>query len=192
MKRSVIVGLSVTAVILLSGLGVGLYFIFSSGDILSGNVFKGAVATSTIECTDAAVMILQKGGSAADSAVTAALCQGLTVPQSSGLGGGFLATIYIKESGKVETINSREVAPLSAHKDMFVDEISSEEGGLAVAVPGELKGLYELQRKYGKLSWAEVVQPVIDIAEKGYKVTGYLASIFEERGDKLRTKPGFR
>lgn len=189
MKRSLIVGLSVVALLLLSGLGVGLYFVFRSND--DENLPKGAVATSTVECTDAAVMILQKGGSAVDSAVTAALCQGLTVPQSSGLGGGFLATIYIKETGKLETINSREVAPLSASKDMFKDDISSAEGGLAIAVPGELKGLYELHMKHGKLSWEEVVQPVINIAEKGYKITAYLASVFEERGDKLRTKPGF-
>lgn len=187
MKRSLIVGISVVTVLVLSGLGVGLYFIFRSKD-----VSKGAVATSTNECTDAAVMILQKGGSAADSAVTAALCQGLTVPQSSGLGGGLIATIYIKETGTLETINSREVAPLAAHKDMFEDDVSSLEGGLAIAVPGELKGLYELHKKHGKLSWSEVVQPVIDLAEKGYKVTKYLASVFEERGDKLRSIPSFR
>jgi gamma-glutamyltranspeptidase / glutathione hydrolase / leukotriene-C4 hydrolase len=96
----------------------------------------GVVITSTVECTDAAKGILQKGGSAVDSAVAACLCIGVTSPHQSGLGGGMIATIYIKETGKFETLNSREVAPLAATKDMFKNNIESREGGKAVAVPG--------------------------------------------------------
>lgn len=190
MKPNTLIGVSVIAVLLLSGLGIGLYFLLRSDDL---NSPKGAVATSTEECTDVAVKILNKGGSAVDAAISAALCQGLTVPQSSGLGGGFIATIYIKETGTIETLNAREVAPLRAFKDMYVDDISSREGGLAVAIPTELKGLHELHKKYGKLKWEEVVQPVIEVAEEGYKVTPYLASIFvSSRADKIRSKPGYR
>lgn len=153
---------------------------------------KGAVATSTDECTDIAVEILQRGGSAVDSAIAATFCQGLTVPQSSGLGGGFIATIYIKETGVLETINSREVAPLAAFKDMYTDVIFSREGGLAIAVPGELKGLFELHKKYGRLSWTEILQPVIDVAENGYKVSRYLAAVFAGRGPNIMGTPGYR
>lgn len=197
MKRSVVIGISVFVVVLLSGLGVGLYFLLRNGDnsiAPCDGIYdtQGAVATATVECTDAAVAIMKNCGSAVDSAVTAILCQGLTVPQSSGLGGGLIATVYIKETGKLETINAREVAPLKATKDMFKDNLSSLEGGLSVAVPTELKGLYALHQRYGKLSWKEVVQPVIEIAESGYKVTKYLASVFEERGDKIKSKPGFK
>lgn len=188
MKRIVIVGVSILVVLLLSGLGVGLYFILRSTD----SEPRAAVATSTEECTDVAVEILKKGGTAVDSVVTAALCQGLTVPQSAGLGGGFLAVVYIKETGEVETLNSREVAPIRATRNMFPDDLSSREGGLAIAVPTELKGLYALHKKYGKLKWEEVVQPVIEVAANGYRISKYLASIFEERGDKIKTKPSFR
>lgn len=170
----------------MSGLGIGLYFLLREKS-------QGAVATATVECTDAAVAILQKGGSAVDSAVTAILCQGLTVPQSSGLGGGVIATVYIKETGTLETINAREVAPLLATRDMYEGgNKSTLEGGLSVAVPTELKGLFELHKRYGKLPWKELVQPVAEIAANGYKVTNYLARIFEERGDKIKTKPGFK
>lgn len=191
MKRSALLGLSVFLVFLLVGLGVTIYFMRSDETDVTR---KGAVATSTNECTEAAVGILNNGGSAVDAAITAALCQGVTVPQSSGLGGGFLATIYIKETGTIETLNAREVAPMNAFKDMYKDDISSREGGLAVAVPTELKGLFELHKKHGKISWRQVVQPVIDVAEKGYKVTPYLASIFKSpsRTDKIKNKPGFR
>lgn len=173
--------------IILGGLGVGLVLLIRS----DGSV-QGAVGTSSGECTDLAVEILKNGGSAVDSAVAATLCQGLTVSQSSGLGGGLVATVYIRKSGTIETINSREVAPAAAYKDMFPDNPSSLEGGLAVAVPGELKGLFELHKKYGKLKWDQVVQPVVDLAERGYKVSKYLEEIFTERGDKIKSKPLFK
>lgn len=189
MKRSVVIGISVFVVVLLAGLGVGLYFLLRS----DGESFQDAgVASGTEECTDAAVAILKKGGSAVDSAITAILCQGVTVPQSSGLGGGVIATVFIKKTGELVTINAREVAPLNATKDMFKDNLSSLEGGLAVAVPGELKGLYELYERYGSLSWKELVEPVIEIAERGYKTTDYLERILAERGDKIKNYPAFR
>lgn len=207
MKKGIIVGIAIVTVIGLTGLGVGLYFVFRTTDEGSTTtepststqpqttptpVRPGAVATSAAECTDAAVDILKNGGSAVDSAITATLCQGLVVSQSSGLGGGLVATIYIKETGTFETINSREVAPAAAYKDMYTTNLQSYDGGLAIAVPGELKGLFELHKKYGKLGWAEIVQPVIEIAEKGYKVNRYLGEIFIDRVDKINSRPLFR
>lgn len=150
------------------------------------------MATSSDECTDIAVAILRKGGSAVDSAISATLCQGVTVPQSSGLGGGLIATVYIKENETFETINSREVAPAAAFKDMYATNAMSVEGGLAIAVPGELKGLEELHKKYGKLSWEEIVQPVIELAENGYKVNRYMGAIFADRPDKIKSLPLFK
>lgn len=185
MNRNKVTIICITLILIISGLSVGLYFLLRTSQ---QQQYKGAVATSSPECTDLAVDILIKGGSAADSVVTATLCQGLTVPQSAGLGGGFLATIYIKETGIVETVNSREKAPLKASKDMFLDDISSREGGLAVAVPGELKGLWEIHQKFGILKWEEVIQPVIDLAENGFKVSQYLSSIFVDRSDKVKAK----
>lgn len=64
-------------------------------------------------------------------------------PQSTGLGGGFHLTIFIKEKNLVECLDAREVAPKNAQEDMFIDNKnkSSLEGGLSIAVPGELKGI---------------------------------------------------
>jgi gamma-glutamyltranspeptidase / glutathione hydrolase / leukotriene-C4 hydrolase len=158
----------------------------------SPQLSSGAVATGSDECTDAAIGILQRGGSAVDAAICATLCQGVTTPQASGMGGGFLATIFIKEKNSVETLNSREVAPLMAHRDMFKDGKSSTEGGLSIAVPTEVKGLWELHQKHGKLSWPEVLAPVIDVAESGFKVSNYLAAVLEARKDKIRALNGFQ
>lgn len=134
MKRSGIIGIVAVVVVLIAGLSVGLYFLLRSGD------GQGAVATLTVECTDASIAILQKGGSAVDAAITACLCTGLTSSHSSGLGGGMVAMVYIKKTGIIDTLNSREKAPIAAYKDMYFNESLSAEGGLAIAVPGELKG----------------------------------------------------
>lgn len=174
------------------GLSLGIFFGITLSKTKSNESKSGAVATSSAECTKAAVDILEKGGTAVDSAVTAILCQGVTFPQSSGLGGGLVATVYIKKTGEIITLNAREVAPLAANRTMFPDNLSSLEGGLAIAVPGELKGLYLLHKRYGKLSWQEVVEPAIRVAENGYKVSKYLAQIFTERGERIKSKQFFK
>lgn len=61
-------------------------------------------------------------GTAADAVIATLFCEGVAVPQSCGLGGGFFLTIYTKATGKVETLNAREVAPERATADMFVGQ----------------------------------------------------------------------
>ena len=136
-------------------------------------------------------LILLRGGSAVDAAICATLCQGVTTPQASGIGGGFLATIFIKNTNKIVTLNAREVAPLGAHKNMF-EEASSTEGGLSIAVPTEVKGLFELHQRYGKLSWSEIIEPVAEVAENGFKVNNYLAAVLVNREAKIRAIKGFQ
>lgn len=90
-------------------------------------------------------------------------------------------------------MNAREVAPLRAHRDMFNNEsISSTEGGMSIAVPTEIKGLWELHQQYGKLSWREIIEPIIELAEKGFKVSNYLANVLVNREEKIRATEGFR
>lgn len=150
-----------------------------------------AVATGSDECTELARLILLKGGSAVDAAICATLCQGVTTPQASGIGGGFLATIFIKNANKTVTLNAREVAPLGAHKYMF-ENASSTEGGLSIAVPTEIKGLFELHQRYGMLSWSEIIEPVAEVAENGFKVNNYLAAVLVNREAKIRANKGFQ
>lgn len=188
-KKLLFIVFSVVAVVLVI-VGVTLYFVLLKSK--ADDEYSGAVITSTEECTKLGIDILKKGGSAVDSAISACLCTGLTAPQQSGLGGGMIATIFIKETGKIETINAREVAPLDAFKDMYENAEQSEEGGLAIAVPGELKGLFELHEKYGKLDWKELVEPVALIAENGFKVSRYLSIVFEARDTKLRANKVLR
>lgn len=63
--------------------------------------------------------ILKKDGSAVDAAIAALFCEGIAMPQSMGLGGGFLMTVYIKDKKIIDTLDARETAPSKAFKDMF-------------------------------------------------------------------------
>ncbi|XP_030763762.1 glutathione hydrolase 1 proenzyme-like isoform X2 [Sitophilus oryzae] len=110
-----------------------------------------------------------------------------------GLGGGFLMTIYEKETGKVRSLNSREVAPGAATVNMYNGSSSlAQRGGLSVAVPGELKGYWTLHQEYGKLPWKDLVQPTIDMCKEGIYVTAFLARIYLSSKDLLMSDPVLR
>jgi gamma-glutamyltranspeptidase/glutathione hydrolase/leukotriene-C4 hydrolase len=140
---------------------------------------RGAVAASGYKCAQIGAAILEKGGSAVDAAIASMLSEGVAVPNTMGLGGGFIMTVYIKDKGVVETLDAREVAPGGASEDMFCGDSSlSTNGGLAVAVPGELKGYWEVYKKYGgKVPWRDVVQPTIDLCNDGILVTEFVERV---------------
>lgn len=127
----------------------------------------------------------------ADAAITALLCEGVTCPQSAGLGGGFVMTIFIKETNKVETLIARDQAPLAATENMFVN-VTQVTGGKAIAVPGELKGYWELHQRYGKLPWARLFDPVIELCRKGHVVSPYLAGILERNKNVVMGSPSLK
>ncbi|KAJ6638687.1 Scoloptoxin SSD14 [Pseudolycoriella hygida] len=142
---------------------------------------SGSVVSNGEECAAIGGKILQElNGSAADAAIATLFCEGVAVPQSCGLGGGFFLTIYTKSTGKVETLNAREVAPKAATEDMFVGE-TTVTGIRSVAVPGELKGMYELWKRYGKLPWKTLVQPAIDLCRNGHVVSRYFGDVLKAR-----------
>lgn len=114
-------------------------------------------------------------------------------PQSTGLGGGFHMTIYIKSKNLVECLDAREVAPKLASETMFVNNSkASLEGGLSIAVPGELKGMWELHEKYGKLPWKKLIEPVIKLCREGHEVTEYLARVLRVKEKDIKEIPSLR
>lgn len=154
---------------------------------------SAAVITDGIPCAKIGKEILQKGGSAVDSAISALFCNGVVNPQSMGLGGGFLMTIFSKEKGIAEVIDAREVAPFRASKYMFNGSSSlSQEGGLSIAVPGELKGYELAYQKYGKLNWSELIQPSIKLCEEGFEVSEHLARYLKDYKEKILADPSLK
>lgn len=110
--------------------------------------------------------------------------------QCMGLGGGFIATVYTKDTRSIESLVARETAPAAAHLDMF-QNVAEVTGALSVAVPGELKGYWELHKKYGKLKWSELVTPSIELSRNGFKLTEFLAITIRNYETLMKNSPAF-
>lgn len=131
--------------------------------------------------------MLKNGGSAIDAAIATLLCEGVVLPHSLGIGGGFVATIYTKQTGKVETIIARETAPAAAHQNMFIGEDIT--GAISSAIPSEIFGYWQLHLKYGKLPWRKLFAPTVDLCKNGHKVSKYLANVLTLNSERIRREP---
>ncbi|CAO1632448.1 unnamed protein product [Sympodiomycopsis kandeliae] len=149
----------------------------------------GAVTTEVDVCSNIGAEMLLKGGSAADAVIAASLCVGTIASFHSGIGGGGHILVHSpgEKNKKVSFshIDVRETAPAAAYENMFVDAgaNSSTLGGLAVGVPGELRGWETLHKKYGKLPWHELFQPAIELNFDGFKVPNQLATAIKDNKD---------
>lgn len=143
---------------------------------------KGAiVSAANPHAVAAAIEILDKGGHAVEAAIAAHAVLGLVEPQSSGLGGGAFMLVYERADGALTFLDGRESAPAGARADMFVRDgevlgyIDAWQSGLAVGVPGTV-ALYEhAYDAYGKLTWAELFEPAIRLARRGFEVSPRMA-----------------
>ncbi|EIW83028.1 gamma-glutamyltranspeptidase [Coniophora puteana RWD-64-598 SS2] len=134
----------------------------------------GAVATENRRCSDIGVQVLKDGGNAVDAAVSAVLCVGVVNMFSSGLAGGGFMVVRLppsspNDTSEVYSIDFRETAPAASNATMFQDEpINALIGGLASGVPGELRGLQEAHKRWGRLPWSRLVRPSVDLAAGWY------------------------
>jgi gamma-glutamyltranspeptidase / glutathione hydrolase len=137
---------------------------------------KGALSTAHPLASAAGKEMLDAKGNAIDAAVAAALVLSVVGPYHSGLGGGGFAVFHLSNTQQNLSLDFREVAPLKATRDMFIENgrfvpEKAGEGALSIAVPGAIKGYLELQEKYGKLPRSKVFAPAIRIATLGFAVT---------------------
>src|SRR5437764_10865821 len=140
----------------------------------------GIVAATSEIASRVGVDVMKKGGNAVDAAVAVALAMAVTWPAAGNLGGGGFMLIR-KADGTSEAIDYREIAPLAATRDMYLDasgnviKDASLVGYKAVGVPGTVAGLALAQKKYGKLPWHDVVEPARKLAANGFVVSEYLS-----------------
>ena len=136
---------------------------------------NGMVVSTSSYASKVGVEILKKGGNAVDAAVAVGFALAVTYPSAGNLGGGGLMVIHLAD-GKNISIDFREKAPLSAHRDMYLNESGefvpelSQQGTTSAGVPGSVAGLIYALEKYGTLSRAEVIQPAIDLAINGWRL----------------------
>src|SRR6185295_4196382 len=117
----------------------------------------------------------KKGGNAVDAAVAVGFALAVTHPTAGNLGGGGCMMIRFA-NGETTCIDYRETAPAAAGRDVYLDSNgqivpkASTQGYRASGVPGTPAGLCLAQKKYGRLALREVIQPAIDLAERGFLV----------------------
>ncbi|XP_069850540.1 glutathione hydrolase 5 proenzyme [Dipodomys merriami] len=137
-----------------------------------------AVAADSKVCSDIGRAILQQRGSPVDAAIAALVCTGVVNPQSMGLGGGVIFTVYNATTGKVEVINARETVPAKHNRDLL-DQCGKAlplgTGVQWIGVPGELRGYAEAHRRYGRLPWAQLFEPTITLLRGGYRMPSILS-----------------
>jgi len=168
-------------------LSAGSAFAVDANEVYSEN---GMVSSAHELASKAGVEILQKGGNAIDAAMATMLALNVVEPNASGIGGGGFTTIRFAETGEVVELDYREVAPLSATRDMYASEESKKAkesvlGGKAVGVPGIVKGIFTILEKYGTMSFAEVAAPAIRLAEEGFEVHPMQTQIITDEFGKL-------
>ncbi|MFK7812620.1 MAG: gamma-glutamyltransferase [Maribacter sp.] len=137
---------------------------------------KAMVVSAREEASKIGVEIMKKGGNAFDAMVATEMALVVAYPFAGNIGGGGFM-VYRKADGDVGGLDYREKAPLSGHKDMYLDSLGnvipgmSTLGATAVGVPGTVAGIIEVHNKFGKLPLEEIFAPVIALAENGILVT---------------------
>jgi gamma-glutamyltranspeptidase / glutathione hydrolase len=154
-----------------------------------------AVAAPDRYGADTAVEILSAGGNAADAAVAVAFTLAVTFPEAGNLGGGGFASVLF--DGKAHFLDYRERAPARARAGMYLDSAgrvipdASTVGADAAGVPGTVAGLWELHRRFGRLTWQADLAPAIRYADQGFAVGRMLVEERDRRAAELRGRTNF-
>ncbi len=152
----------------------------------------GAVATISAQASQSALSILNAGGNAVDAAVAAAATLGVTDPFSCGIGGGGFMVIYLAKDKRVITIDHRETAPAKAGPQLFqhdgkpLDFETAVASGLAVGVPGTVRGWHEALERYGSMRFSQVLAPAIAVADKGFRIDANFNQLAAQNEKKFR------
>lgn len=137
---------------------------------------NGMVVCAYPDAAQVGVDIMKKGGNAVDAAVAVQFALAVTWPEAGNIGGGGFM-VYRSAKGETNTLDFREKAPSAASENMYLDASGNVIKGMSLSthqasgVPGSVDGMVEAHKKYGKLKWAELVQPAINLARNGFKLT---------------------
>lgn len=144
-------------------------------------VAHAAVVSAHPLASQAGLQISKAGGNAIDAAIATQFALAVVYPVAGNIGGGGFMVIH-SQDGESTTIDFRETAPGKATRNMYLDEKGyadaerSRNGALAVGVPGTVAGLFLAHKRYGKLPMKQLIQPAIDLAEKGFAITARAAT----------------
>jgi gamma-glutamyltranspeptidase/glutathione hydrolase len=137
---------------------------------------NGMVVSAKHEASKAGIDILKMGGNAFDAMIATDLALAVVYPNAGNLGGGGFM-VYRLSDGENGSLDFREKAPINSRSDMYLDSNKdvikglSQNGALAIGVPGTIAGLFEIHNKFGTLPIKDLFQPAIDLANNGYRLT---------------------
>ena len=152
---------------------------------------EGMVVSSNILASEVGARVLADGGTAVDAAVAVGFALAVVRPRAGNIGGGGFMLVYSAEGSKTSAIDYREVAPLGASRDMFLDEQGNVDARrarfslLSSGVPGTVAGLHLAHEKYGKLPWKRLLTPAIELASEGYRVSYDMSRALERSRERL-------
>jgi len=157
---------------------------------------QAAVAIPDKYAAQVAEDILLAGGNAVDAAVATGFALAVTYVDAGNIGGGGFMLIYM--DGEAIFLDYREVAPLAAHRDMFLDDDKaviqnlSLIGSKAAGVPGTVAGFWEAHQRFGKLPWHELVEPAIKLAEEGFVPADILVNNIQDNYQRFAGLTNFQ
>lgn len=152
---------------------------------------QAMVVSASPLASDVGLQVLREGGNAVDAAVAVGFALAVVYPYAGNIGGGGFMVIHDAATGREMTIDFREKAPAASHRQMYLDENGevvpelSTVGYLASGVPGTVAGYQLAWQKSGKLSWARLLAPAIELAERGFEVSYGLSQSLRNASDLL-------
>jgi gamma-glutamyltranspeptidase / glutathione hydrolase len=160
---------------------------------------RNIVSTSHPLAAQAGLTMIQRGGNAVDAAVAAAACMTLLEPCSNGLGSDLFCILWDPATRRLHGLNASGTAPAAWTREYFLRKYGEgattppKRGWDSVTVPGAVAGWAALHGRFGKLPFAELMQPAIEIAERGYAVPVIIQQKWVNAASlpELTTQPGF-
>ncbi|GLQ47609.1 gamma-glutamyltranspeptidase [Dyella lipolytica] len=153
------------------------------------------IASANALATEAGFEVLSKGGNAFDAAIAVASTLSVVEPESSGIGGGFMATMYVASGHRDVFVDARETAPAAINPKDYLNPDGTPnrdtalKGPLSAGIPGEPAGLVWLAKHYGKLPLTVSLAPAIRTARDGFKPDSRLIGSIQEERENIQRWP---
>jgi len=161
------------------------------GNTSGGEYNNGMVVCAYPDASKVGLDILKKGGNAIDAAIAVQFALAVTLPEAGNIGGGGFM-VYRSADGQSNTLDFREKAPGAATTNMYLDSAGNPIPDMSLythkasGIPGSVDGMFEAHEKYGKLKWADLVQPAVDLATNGFNITAKLADDLNNNAAKFK------
>ncbi|XP_052270392.1 glutathione hydrolase 1 proenzyme-like isoform X3 [Dreissena polymorpha] len=194
-RRLIITIILVMLFIYAVGLAIGLAVGLSGGekkleknDTIEDKIPTGAVVSDHEACSDIGRDILERQGTAVDAAIATLICNGVRTPHSMGIGGGMFMVIYDKSAKKSIYIDGREMAPHSITQHIYSNLTKHNVRAHMIAIPGELKAYKYAHGEYGRLPWAELFKPTIQMLRDGFPLSESTGNTLAFITDRMKLK----